>query len=604
MQWHARQESEVIQELESSEEGLKSGEAERRLEAYGENSIRQGEEVSPLKIFLSQFQGFLIYLLVFAALLSLGVGLLPHHSPEFTDAALILLILLANGIFGFVQDYKAEKSIEALKDMSQPDATVLRDGERAEVEPEGIVPGDVIVLEQGDAIPADARIIESSNLETDESALTGESEKVHKNPEVLDEDAALAERGNMVYMNTHVVKGRGKAVVVETGMETQVGEIAEQIEEAEEEKTPFQEEVDELGKRIGTGIMAIIALVGVIQFFATGNIIQVLLVAITLAVAAVPEGLPAVVTLTLAMGSKKMLEKNALVRSLPVVESLGSVNYIVTDKTGTLTEGEMTVTKLYYQDEEIEVTGGARGDGTFKKDSYRTEEEYLEPLLECGTICNNVREKDGEFQGEPTEVALMVSARKADIEPEGGREYEVPFSSDRKRMTVVQDGTAYMKGAPETVLERCDRILIDEEVRELDQEMRQRIKQENSEFASEALRVLGFARRDVENLASMKDDEIESGMVFLGLQGMIDPPRTEVPEAVNDCRNAGINVVMATGDNVETAKAIGEEIGFDSEAALTGPELDKMSEEEIGEAVRETEVFARVSPENKVDILE
>ncbi|MDY6788994.1 MAG: HAD-IC family P-type ATPase, partial [Candidatus Nanohaloarchaea archaeon] len=308
-EWHARDSKDIYEELDSSEKGLSEEEAQERLEKYGKNEIRKGEEVNPLKIFLSQFNDFLVYLLIIAALISLGVGLFPGHEPEYVDAALIFLILLGNGIFGFIQDYKAEKSIEALKDMSSPDATVLRDGKKKVIDSKNVVPGDIVFLEQGDAIPADARLLEVSSLETDESALTGESAQVSKDAGKLEEDTPLAERKNMVYMNTNAVKGRGKAVVVGTGMETEVGDIAEQLSEAEKEKTPFQKEVDSLGKRIGYGIIAIIILVGLFEFFLTSaGWLSVLLVAITLAVAAVPEGLPAVVTLTLALGSKKMVE--------------------------------------------------------------------------------------------------------------------------------------------------------------------------------------------------------------------------------------------------------------------------------------------------------
>ncbi|MFB6292267.1 MAG: cation-translocating P-type ATPase [Candidatus Nanohaloarchaea archaeon] len=609
MDWHSSSPEEVYDELDTDESGLDSREAGRRLEENGSNEIKDENEIHPVRIFLSQFNDFLIYLLVLAALLSLGVGLLPGHSPEYVDAALIFTILFANGVFGFVQDYKAEKSIEALKDMSTPNTTVLRDGKKREIDSAAVVPGDIIFLEQGDSVPADARIIDENSLETDESALTGESQSVAKSVEAVGKEAALAERTDMVFMNTNVVKGRGKAVVVETGMQTQVGDIATEISEAGDKKTPFQKEVDTLGRQIGYGIMGVIAAIAAIQFgFTTAGAITVLLTAITLAVAAVPEGLPAVVTLTLALGSKKMLKKDALIRRLPVVESLGSVNVIVTDKTGTLTEDTMTVEKLYFSGEEFEVTGtGTEVEGKFMKDGHETDTDYLEPLLECGLICNNAEEapgnEDKDFYGDPTEIALLVSARKAGLRQEVDDLDSIPFSSDRKRMTVItKDMNAYMKGAPEVVLERCDRILMDGEVRELDEELRKEILDKNREFASDALRVLGFARKEVAD-ADAAAEKIESGMIFLGLQGMIDPPREEVKEAIEDCRSAGIRVVMATGDNLETAKAIGKEIGFDPDGAMTGSEIDQLSGEELHERVEDVEVFARVSPEHKVDIL-
>ncbi|MBY6293973.1 HAD-IC family P-type ATPase [Nanohaloarchaea archaeon H01] len=608
MSWHYKEIDEVFSKLDTDKEGIGSEEAEQRQEKYGKNKIEDEDSTSPLKIFVSQFQDFLIYILILAAVLSLGIGFLPGHSPEYTEAGLIFLILAANGVFGFIQDYKAEKSIEALKDLSTPNSTVLRDGEKTEVDSREVVPGDIVFLEQGDAVPADARIIESTNLETDESALTGESSSASKEAGVLDQETSLAERTNMVYMNTSVVKGRAKAVVVETGMDTQVGDIATQIEEAEDRKTPFQKEVDELGKQIGYGVFGLIGLVALIQFaFTSAGPISVVLVAITLAVAAVPEGLPAVVTLTLALGSKKMLKRDALVRRLPVVESLGSVDVIVTDKTGTLTEDTMTVEKAYFSGEEYDVTGsGLSTEGKFLKDGKNVEDE-INPLLECGLHCNNSEKapetEDKEYFGEPTEIALMVSAAKQGLTEKKERKRSIPFSSDRKRMTVVtEDSQAYMKGAPEIVLERCNRILIDGEEKELTEERKQEVKEKNSEFASQAMRVLGFAQREVPN-EDMDEEQIESNMVFLGLQGMIDPPREEVKDAVEDCRNAGIRVVMATGDNIETGKAVGEQVGFDSSKALTGNEIEEMSEAELSEKVEEVEIFARVSPEHKVKIL-
>jgi len=610
MNWYSSTLSQVFSDLDTQEEGLSDKEVQSRLEEYGRNEIEDEGSASPLKIFIGQFQGFLIYLLILAALLSLGIGFLPGHEPEYIDAALIFLILAANGIFGFIQDYKAEKSIEALKDLSTPKATVLRDGEKVEVDSRNIVPGDIVFLEQGDAVPADARLIEEHSLETDESALTGESVSASKSATSVDEDTPVADRENLVFMNTNVVKGRGKAVVVETSMETQVGDIASQLSEAEDKKTPFQKEVDGLGKKIGYGVMAIIGVVALTQFsFTSAGPVAVLLVAITLAVAAVPEGLPAVVTLTLALGSKKMLKKDALVRRLPVVESLGSVDVVVTDKTGTLTEDTMTVEKIHFSGEEFDVTGkGISTNGKFLQDGHETDSTYLKPVLECGLICNNSEKapasEDKEYYGDPTEVALRISAEKAGLEDSKERTKSIPFSSDRKRMTVVtEDGTAYMKGAPEVALERCNRILINGEEQELTEEKREEILQANSEFAGSALRVLGFTRKKSDDPGA-DEEEIESDMIFLGLQGMIDPAREEVKEAIDDSRSAGIRVVMATGDNVETAKAIGEKIGFKPEGALTGPEIDRMNNKELCEAVEDVEIFARVSPEHKVKILQ
>jgi Ca2+-transporting ATPase len=619
--WHSLSVEDTVGRLETSATGLDADEASARLDAYGPNEIVATDEVSPLRIFLSQFQDFLIYLLVLAAALSLGIGLLPGYDPHYADAALIVLILLANGVFGFVQDYQAEKSIAALRELSSPEATVLRDGDPVAVDATAVVPGDVLVLEQGDAVPADARLVDAAGLETDESALTGESASVAKSVDPVGADAPLAERTDMVYMNTSVVKGRGRAVVVGTGMDTEVGSIATQIQTAPDEPTPFQAEVDHLGKQIGYGVVALIAVVAAVQFTLTAaSPLTILLVGVTLAVAAVPEGLPAVVTFTLALGSRRLVERNALVRRLPVVESLGSVDTILTDKTGTLTENRMTVTRLYAGGETyaLDTTAAddpAVSDGAGEPDAdpafadgAPADPDAITPLLRCGALCNNATrapESDATYRGDPTEIALLAAAADAGIEADAERVREIPFSSERGRMTVLVDDdplTAYTKGAPEVVLERCDRVLEDGSVTRLTDEMREAILETNEAFAGDALRVLGFASKELTH-ADASDDDIEGEMVFLGLQGMLDPAREEVPDAVADCRDAGIRVVMVTGDNVETAKAIGEDVGFDPTGALTGREIQDYADEDLQRVVEEVEVFARVNPEHKVRIL-
>jgi len=619
--WHALSVEETVERLETDATGLDADEARDRLDAYGPNEIAASDEVSPLRILLAQFQDFLIYLLLLAAALSLGIGLLPGYDPHYADAALIFLILLANGVFGFVQDYQAEKSIAALRELSSPEATVLRDGDPAVVDATAVVPGDVLVLEAGDAVPADARLVETTELQTDESALTGESTGVAKSVESVDTETPLAERTDMVYMNTSAINGRGRAVVVRTGMDTEVGSIATQIRSAPDDPTPFQAEVDRLGKQIGYGVVALILLVAAVQFALTAaSPLTVLLVGVTLAVAAVPEGLPAVVTFTLALGSRRLVERNALVRRLPVVESLGSVDTILTDKTGTLTENRMTVTRLYAGGEAYALDTTAEADGAAAADGADAESaltdgaladadaDAVAPVLRCGAICNNATraaESEGTFRGDPTEVALLTAAADAGIDPEVERVREIPFSSDRGRMTVLVDGdplTAYTKGAPEEVLDRCDRVLEDGTVSRLTDETREAILAATESFAGDALRVLGFASKTVDD-ADASDDDIESGMVFLGLQGMLDPAREEVPGAVADCRDAGIRVVMVTGDNVETAKAIGADVGFDPTGALTGREVGSLSDEALGRTVEEVEVFARVNPDHKVRIL-
>ncbi|MDX1566223.1 MAG: cation-transporting P-type ATPase [Longimicrobiales bacterium] len=646
--WHALSVEEALSELETDSEGLSASEAERRLDEVGPNRIRSEKEISRLEIFISQFQDFLIYLLLLAAAISVLVGFLPGSEPHYTDAVLIALILLANGIFGFIQDYQAEKAIQALQELSTPDATVIREGEKREIPSEEVVPGDILALEAGDRIPADARLVEVQTLETMEAALTGESGNVTKHVEALDASASLPERTNMVFMNTNVVKGRGRALVVATGMQTRVGGIASELEEAEDRPTPFQEEVNRLGKRIGILVLGLIAVLALIQIvFTEADLIAVGLVAVTLAVAAVPEGLPAVVTLTLALGARRMLSRNVLVRRLPVVESLGSVEVIVTDKTGTLTENQMTVERLWFSGETYAVSGsGVEEEGRFYRSGEPEEAggseagtrertgtegaeaepanpgegegvdpEILHPLLFCGVVANDSEpapeDEDQNFFGDPTEVAVLVSGSKAGIDkpPEEDRTREIPFTSERKRMTVVYEGTAYMKGAPEVVLDCCDRILMNGETVDLTEDHREEVLERNRAFASDAYRVLGFARKEVDGASgapeggSGGEEEIETGMVFLGLQAMIDPPRSEVEEAVADCRSAGIRVVMVTGDNLETAKAVGEQVGFDPEGARTGSEVEQMGDEELSRVVEEVEIFARVAPDHKVRIL-
>ncbi|WP_136715511.1 cation-translocating P-type ATPase [Halorientalis salina] len=606
MRWHSVSADAVREEVGTDAEGLSSAEARRRLDEHGPNEIQSGESVSPLAVFVAQFRDALVYLLIFAALLAVAVGFLPGQEPEYVDAGLILLILLANGVFGFVQDYRAQRSIEALRELASPDATVIRDGERRIVDAREVVPGDLIVIEQGDAIPADARVVETTGLEANESALTGESGSVAKRADALPDETPLAERENMVFMNTTAVRGRGRAVVVGTGMDTEVGEIATQLGEVEETETSFQSEIDRLGTQIGAGVLALIALVAATQFLLTGtDPITVLLVAVTLAVAAVPEGLPAVVTFTLALGSRTLLEKKALVRRLPVVESLGSVDVILTDKTGTLTENRMTVTRAF-ADETVFETDADDDGRAFQTDG----EDALEAVLRCGGVCNNTEpapeDEDAAYHGDPTEIAVYEAAVEAGVDTSGERLREIPFSSERKRMTVVvdeDDPVAYMKGAPEQVLEHCERIVVDGEPVALTDERRAAILERTESFAADALRVLGFARKTVPD-AEAPDAEIESGMVFLGLQGMIDPPRREVEDAVADCRRAGIDVVMATGDNLATARAIGEQIGFDPDGAMTGGEFAALSEHERAEAVEDVEVFARAEPEHKVTVLQ
>ncbi|NLV01859.1 HAD-IC family P-type ATPase [Haloferax volcanii] len=632
--WHALEGEAALERLGSSREGLDDDDAARRLDEEGPNELADGEGVSPLSLLVSQFTGPLILLLFVAAGLSLAVGLLPGRDPGYTDAALILLILFGNGLFGFVQDYRAEQALAALREMATPDATVRRGGSIRAVPATEVVPGDVVVLEAGDAVPADARILTAADCRADESTLTGESVPVDKAVDPVESDAALADRRSVLHAGTTVVRGRAEAVVVATAMDTELGGIADQLGQARQRETPFEIEVDRLGRRIGVGIVALILLIAAVQLFLTAtDPVVVLLVAVTLAVAAVPEGLPAVVTLTLALGSRTLMERNALVRNLAVVESLGAVDYIVTDKTGTLTENRMTVTRAWLPDDRtVELDGGAasavtppvsenggvpaaaeHGDASVS-DPNPDPDPALAALLSCGARCNDTKELDGgDHRGDPTEVALVTAAADAGLD--GSRDpddrlREVPFTSERKRMSVVVDDfdapgdgpVALVKGAPEEIVARCDRVLVDGEIEAFTDERRERVEATVAAFADDALRVLGFAYAPAVD-PDADDETLESGLVLLGLQGMTDPAREGVAEAVTDCRDAGVQVTMATGDTPRTARAIAREVGIDADSVVTGTEVAAMDDEELGRVVEETNVFARVAPEHKVRIL-
>jgi len=616
--WHSLDLASVYGRLGTDEDGLEPEEASDRLERYGTNEIEAEEGISPLEIFIEQYKPALIWVLIVAAAVMAAVG----HT---IDAGVIAGVVVFITVFGFAQDYRAERSIRALEELSTTHALVRRGGEKREIDARNVVPGDVIFVESGDVVPADARLIRESNLRTDEGALTGESIGVSKDVGVLDPDVSLAERTNVLYKDTIVSRGSGAAVVVETGAGTEIGGIATALEEAEERDTPFQAEMDRLGKLIALGVIAIVSIIAITEYVVGDTpALQVFLTAVGIAVSAVPEGLPAVVTLSLALGARRMAEKNALVRRLPIVEALGSVDVICTDKTGTLTEEEMTITRVTANRETYEVTGtGYDTEGEFLADGEPVESERVAELLRCGMLCNNVdigtRERDdGDDQeaertylGDPTEIALFVAAQKGDFDHEELEEAyprigEVDFTSERKRMTTLHetpDGgrVAYTKGAPEVVLERCDRELVDGEAVELTGKRREEIEARNEAFAEDALRVMGFAYRP--DAPGEADESLESELVFLGLQGMLDPPRPEVPGAIEACQSAGIVVVMITGDNAVTARAIGEEVGIDSPRVVTGPELEEMGDEELADVVEEVDVFARTSPEHKTRIL-
>jgi Ca2+-transporting ATPase len=594
----------VYEDLDSSPDGLTEEESQRRLEKHGRNELEEEEGVSPFILFLQQFADFLIIILLIAATVSLFFG----HQVDFY---LIFAIVIGNGIFGFIQNWKAEQSIQALKKMSSPDAVVYRDGRKRKIPMEEVVPGDLMALEQGAAIPADGRLVEAQSLQVDESALTGESEPVRKDIDPVAPDSDIAERRNFVYKNTNVVKGRGNAIVTATGMDTEIGKVARKLQEVETEQTPFQKEVNKLGKQLGTILLVLSALIIPISIFMHGTgWLEAFLTAVALAVAAIPEGLPAVVTLALAMGTKKMTRRNALTRRLAAVESLGSVDTICTDKTGTLTENEMTVQKIYIDSAEVDIE-----DLNLSETDGGGKDCAQELLFKIGVLCNDSEvQEDGGIIGDPTEAALLKSARQVGIDPaklrkENRRLREVPFSSERKMMTTVHElsgeAVVYTKGAPSIVLDKCNSYWSDGEVKPLTAEKKKEFEQRVKEFAADALRVLGFATKRIEGerLDEMGDDELEENLAFVGLQGMLDPPRKEVSEAIRSCRKAGIRIVMMTGDNALTAEAIGRELGFSGDV-LTGKDLDVMSDSELRSKIADVDIYARVSPSHKLRILD
>ena len=580
MDWYTEPSDDVTERLETTDDGLSEAEAADRLERDGPNELTADQRRAPLQVFLAQFSSALIWVLIGAAAISAVIG-------RTVDAALIAVILVANGIFGFVQEYRAEQSLAALQELAAPEVTVRRDGTETTVDATTLVPGDVVVFSQGDVVPADCRLRSTDSLEVDEAALTGESVPVAKDTAPVEAGTPMAERTSMVYKATNVTRGRGVAVVVETGMETAMGEIATSLLAAKDEGTPLQRDLDSLGRKLGAGVALLSVIVVGLLLVGGTELVQAALTAISLAVAAVPEGLPAVVTLTLALGVRRMAQENALVRSLPAVEGLGSVDVVCTDKTGTLTEGEMHARRAWVDDETVDLDDPDDG----------TTGERVGDLLEIGALCNDATTEDGD----PTEVALVRAAVDCGLDVDELRETrprtdERPFSAERKRMATVHGDVVYLKGAPQVILERADRVQTADGPEPLDDADRDRIQERIESFAGDALRVLAFARKDD------TQGDVEDDLLFVGLVGMIDPAREEVADAITDTHRAGIGVTMVTGDNALTAGAIAERIGIDS-AVLTGAEVEEMDDTTLRERVEAVSVFARAEPSHKVRIL-
>ncbi|MFH1124846.1 MAG: HAD-IC family P-type ATPase, partial [Pseudomonadota bacterium] len=602
--WHAMDAMQVLKELKCDpHSGLSAGEAKERINEYGYNELTKEEQVSPFTLFLNQFKNVLIIILLVATILSALVG-------EVLDAALILVIVLFCAILGFVQEYRAEQALEALKKMLSPTITVLRDGKEGEIPSKELVPGDILLLEAGDRIPADARLIEMHSLKCDEAPLTGESLPVGKNLDLMPEDLPVGDKKNMVFTGTTVSYGRAKAVVTATGMKTEFGKIAQEVTTVEAEKTPLERRTQEIGKWLGIGALAICFLVAGISIVREGLggkidfpfFITVVMFAVSLAVAAVPEALPAIVTGALAIGMRQMAQRNALVRKMPAIETLGCVTVICSDKTGTLTKGEMTVRKIYTAAGFVDVSGaGYLPEGGFKDartDNVVAPDDLppLKMLLLSGLLCNDASLEQGEgkwlIKGDPTEGALIVAAAKAGIlqkqtRLENERIEELPFSSERKRMTTVhrmKDGNrvAFMKGAPEVVAQRCPSMLDGGEVRPFTSEDGSMLLAANEEMAHGAMRVLALAYRELSEETAWGEEAMEHEFIFLGLAGMMDPPREEAVEAIRVCKEIHIKPVMITGDHKLTAVAVAKEIGLykEGDMVLTGEELEKLSDED------------------------
>lgn len=608
--WHTLPTETVYNILASDPLGLSSTEAAHRLQQFGPNELQAADPVSPWTVFLGQFKNLLIIILLAGTVLSAILG----HT---TEAVAIGIIVILATLLGFYQEYRAERAIEALRAMASPTATALRDGREVEIQANELVPGDVILLQTGDRVPADLRLIEAVNLQCDEASLTGESVPVEKQTLPLGEaDLAVGDRSNLAYAGSIATYGRGQGVVIETGMNTEFGKVAQMLQTVETDKTPLQMNLDKVGKVLASIAMAVVAIIVVLGLFRGQPFLEMFIFGIALAVAAVPEALPAVVTISLAIGVQHMVRRNALVRRLPAVETLGSTSVICTDKTGTLTKGEMTVRKIFAESRLVEVDGS----GYAPVGRFHTEGSFIEPyeglrqLLKAAMLSSDAQlvhdtsEDRWKITGDPTEGALVTAAAKAGLEKstleaQYPRRHEIPFSSEKKRMTTLHATAggmvAYSKGAPEVIIDACAETYTAEGSVPLDPERKEALIQTAQQMADDALRVLAVAYKPDAN-----DENAEQRMVFLGLLGMIDPPRPEAEAAVKTCAQAGIKTVMITGDHPITARAIARELGILKHGrAVTGIELEAMSDTDFEHEVENIEVYARVSPKDKLRVV-
>ena len=602
--WFQKDVEEVEKELQTNlEKGLTTEEVTKRREKYGLNELKSKKKKSLFQKFLDQFKDFSIIVLIIAAIVSGVVGV--AEGEGITDTIIILIVVVVNAIIGVTQESKAEKSLEALQKLTDHASKVIRNGEVTVVPAKELVPGDIVVLDTGDYIPADLRIIEAVNLKSQEASLTGESVPVEKTTEKIeDEETSLGDRLNMLFSSSLVTYGRGKGIVVETGMTTEVGKIAGMINQAEEQTTPLQDKLNKLGKTLGIAALVICVVIFIVGLIQGKEPIHMFMTAVSLAVAAIPEGLVAVSTIVLAIGVQKMVKRNAIVKRLPAVETLGSATVICSDKTGTLTQNKMTVEKIFINSE------------TKDLEEYKNNiTEDIKKLVYVNMFCNDTKiSKDGTLTGDPTETALVDMAFRLDFDPsiydQMPRVEEIPFDSDRKLMTTVNKVNGkyvvFTKGGVDELLNRCNSYLLNGEIKQDLENYTKIIRENNEGMAKEALRVLAGAYKEIDHEPSKEEMEtIENDLIFIGMVGMIDPPREEAKKAVEKCKTAGIKTVMITGDHKITATAIAKKLGIleNEDEAITGTELEKMTDEELEKNVRHYSVYARVSPEHKVRIV-